>query len=129
MGELEWRYGFLGLLANVTMTPLLGALLASLAARSVGGGRILRGISASYVVAILVLAAGLGLFALDVRRVTPEMAATQITDYRVGAVIAATKYLLTMGALAWLAIAGFKAATPRSVHDGAPDRAAVAGGQ
>jgi hypothetical protein len=127
LGEFEWRYGFLGLLANLMMTPLMGALLASLAARSVGG-RTLRGVSASYVVAIVLLAIGLAVFALDVRKVTPEMAATHVTDYRVGAVIAAAKYLLTMGGLAWLAIAGFRSAPPGSAHDGVAHGATVVGG-
>jgi hypothetical protein len=107
---MPWRYGVLGLLANVVMTPLLGALLASLAARHVGRPAMLRGISASFFVLVIFLAAALVVFALDVRNVTPEMAATHITNYRAGAAIAAAKYLLTMGTLVWLAVAGFRVA-------------------
>jgi hypothetical protein len=110
-GTVRWRYGFLGLLANVMLTPLLGAMLASVVAYQLRHLGLLRGLSGLYVLGALLLGAALAVFARDALRLGPEIAAQRLTDYRAGAAIASGKYLLAMVGLAWLGLGGLKAAS------------------
>jgi hypothetical protein len=128
-GTLRWRYGFLGLLANVLLTPMLGAMLASLAAHQLRHLGLLRGVSGLYLAAVLLLGGALVVFVLDAMQLRPDIAAQQITNYRAGAAIASGKYVLGMVGLAWLGVAGFGAAAAVRADEGRRrSTAAVVGG-
>ena len=107
-GTLQWRYGFLGLLANVLMTPLLGVVLASVAAASLGHSGTLRVVSVLWLIGAALLLAAVVLFALDVLQLQPQVADQQVTNYRAGSSIAAGKFLLSIVALVWLGIGGLQ---------------------
>ena len=119
-GALQWRYGFLGLLANVLLTPLLGLVLASLVAIWLRQTRTLQVLAILCLVAALVCAVAIVLFALDVLQLGNQVAQASVTNYRAGAAIAGGKYVLAMAALVWLGIGGLR--TVRALRDGVRTR-------
>ena len=108
-GDLQWRYGSNGLLAGFLLTPLLGALLAGLAAHALGHRGMARFIAIFNVVGALLLFAAFVMFSLDVLEYRHAVPAEAISTYDIGALKAASKHLSTALAFAWLAIAGFSA--------------------
>src|SRR6185436_5152517 len=65
-GDLLWRYGSNGLLAGFLLTPLLGALLAGLAAHALGHRVMARLVATFNVVGAVLLFAASVMFSLDV---------------------------------------------------------------
>jgi hypothetical protein len=109
-GNLSWRYGFLGLLANFLLTPMLGAVLAAATAALLRHALTLRLLSITFIVLALLLGAGLGLFAMDVVQLRAQLAQEALPNYQRTAIIAACKYLTGMLALLWLGVGGLRTA-------------------
>ena len=109
-GNLEWRYGTIGLLSGFAMTPLIGMLIVTGTAGLLGHARVLRvGAIVSLVVAVL-LALATVLFVLDVLQFRPTVPLAAVANYDLGSWKAALKHLLVVVALAWLGHAAWRAA-------------------
>ncbi len=95
-GSMVWRYGFLGLLGNNLLTPLLGFTLAGAAAILTENPRALRILSWMAFGVGLGLVAVLGLFSLDVLQLRASVAPEAKAGFQIGAGIAAGKYALAV---------------------------------
>jgi hypothetical protein len=102
----QWRYGTIGLLSGFLLTPLLGLVLAQLAAAVLGHRAALRGLAMTAAAAALALVVACGLFSLDAiqqrANVPPEAKAT----FDVGSAKALFKHLTVAAVLlgsAWAA--------------------------
>jgi len=112
-GSVQWRYGFMGLLAGYLHTPVLGLTLALVLAYAMNHRRTLRALSALSVIGALGLLAVLGLFALDVLQISGTVPAERLASFRAGALIAELKHFTSLLALSMLGIGGWKTAAPR----------------
>jgi hypothetical protein len=106
--NLSWRYGFLGLLGNFFLTPMLGGVLASATAALLRHTLTLRVLSFAYIGLAALLAVGLLLFAMDVVQLRAQLTEDVIPNYQRTAALAASKYVLGMVALIWLGVGGLQ---------------------
>lgn len=109
-GQIEWRYGAVGLLAGYTLTPLLGGLILSVAAATAGHRGTLRGLGIWHLVVALGLVLLIGSFSLDALQVRRDTDAESRLVTEVGSARAAVKLLLTAIGAAWLGITGLRQA-------------------
>jgi MFS family permease len=109
-GNLQWRYGFMGITAAFLHTPILAGLLAMVFAFLLGHTGALRFLS------ILAVAVALGfliililfpLDALQLRSVTP---AERLPQFQVGAAIVELKHLTALVTLLLLGVGGWRTA-------------------
>lgn len=110
MGDPNWRYGFMGLMAAYLSTPVLGILLAMALSFVMGHKGTLRLISVASVLGFVALLVVLILFPLDViqvRSITPE---EQRSAFLTGAALAELKHLTAALVLALLGFGGWRTA-------------------
>jgi hypothetical protein len=123
-GDLVWRYGFLGFFANNLLTPLLGLTLAAVAAAMLGHRRLLRTLNFFCVLFALLLIGFAGIFSLDVLQVRSGVEPAAANAFKLGALIALSKYLAGAAGLLFLAwtgrrtIAGWQASPTRTGSSG-----------
>jgi hypothetical protein len=110
MGDPNWRYGFMGLMAAYLSTPTLGILMAMALSFVMGHKNTFRIFSVISVLGFVILLVVLILFPLDViqvRSMTPE---EQRSSLLVGAVLAELKHLAAALALVLLGFGGLRTA-------------------
>jgi hypothetical protein len=110
LGDPNWRYGFMGLMAAYLSTPVLGILLAMALSYVMGHRNTFRFISVISILGFVGLLVVLILFPLDViqvRSATPEQ---QLRSFQVGAVLAELKHFIATVALAFLGFGGLRTA-------------------
>jgi hypothetical protein len=112
-GSVQWRYGFMGLLAGYLHTPVLGIILALVLAYAMNHRRTLRSLSAISLVGAAGLFAVLLLFLLDVLQISGSVPAEQAASFRAGALIAELKHFTSLLALFMLGVGGWKSAGPK----------------
>lgn len=110
LGRLQWRYGFMGLLAGFLHTPILGLALAMVLAYAMAHRRILRLLSAVNLLGAFVLLAVLLFFALDVVQIRNTVPAERLPSFQAGALIAELKHLTSFVVLTLLGIGGWRTA-------------------
>jgi hypothetical protein len=108
--NVQWRYGFAGLMAAYLNTPILGLVLATGVAYGLRHGRALRLLSVLQLLVAVSLLLVIGVFALDllqVRASRPEAARPAVLA---GGGIAILKHLTAATVLALLGIGGWRTA-------------------
>ncbi len=117
LGNLQWRYGFMGLLAGFLHTPILGLVLAMALAYAMEHRRTLRLLSVMSFLGAVGLLAVLLFFALDVVQLRNAVPAERLPSFQAGALITELKHLTSCVALALLGIGGWKTAAPMGAGD------------
>ena len=109
-GDFRWRFGMVGLLSGFLLTPLLGMLVAAAAAMLLQHAGLLRVTAVLCGAGAAVLVLLVGVFALDVIQLRPEVTPTALAGFDFANLRAIAKHLLAAGALVWLALACRQAA-------------------
>jgi hypothetical protein len=108
LGDLQWRFGTVGLLAGFILTPLLGMLVA-VAAAAIRGDRVFQRFVALLNLALaLVLSVMFVVFALDWLQVRTTIPPSGHGTIDVGSVKALVRYAGVALALAWLGVMGWR---------------------
>jgi hypothetical protein len=126
-GELQWRYGFAGLMAAYLHTPILALVMVTASAYALGHTKTLRALSAFEVVmafGIVLIAVGFSLDLLQVRASRPEEVRGAVMA---GGLIAVAKHLSSAAVLLLLGIGGWRTAKVASSQATTVDKAAEAG--
>ena len=108
-GDVQWRYGSLGILSGFLHTPLLGVVFLLGFAAVLGHRIVIRVVSIACVVLVPLVLIVEAVFALDMLQVRVAVPEEARSVYDTGAAKAAIKYMLMALALAWLGIAGIRA--------------------
>ncbi len=87
-GNLQWRYGFMGLLAGFPHTPILGLALAMSLAYAMKHDRTLRMLSAINLIGAAGLLAVLLFFPLDVVQLESAVPTEGLPSFQAGSLIA-----------------------------------------
>jgi len=101
-GNVQWRYGFSGLLASFLHTPMLGLLLALAVAWQGRQRRVLWFLGILQVVAAVAMVGIVSLFALDLLQVRGFRPPDSLPAMFVGGAVSGGKYLVAATALAFL---------------------------
>jgi hypothetical protein len=107
-GNVQWRYGFMGLMASYLQTPILALALAMVLALVLRHGLVLRLLSVLSFVGIPLLFLVMVIFALDVLQLRDLTPVERLSAFKVGAVLAELKHLSAIAVLALLGIGGWK---------------------
>lgn len=110
LGNVQWRYGFMGLLSGFLHTPILGLMIAMITALSLGHRRVLRSLSGVCLAGAVLLGLVVLFFALDVVQVRAMRPAGQLSSFTAGALIAELKHVTAFVALSLLGFGGWKTA-------------------
>ena len=117
LGSLQWRHGFMGLLAGFLHMPILGLVLAMALAYAMAKGKTLRLLSALSLVGATCLLAVFLFFALDVIQIRGSIPAERLPSFKAGALIAELKHLTSCVALGLLGTGGWKTAAQFEVNE------------
>lgn len=109
-GTLQWRYGMMGLLASYTHTPILGLVLAMIAAFGLRHTGVLRTVSVLSLLGGLVLLIVLVMFPLDVVQMGSNAPPEARPSMKAGAIIAELKHGTGFLALVLLGLGGWRTA-------------------
>jgi len=110
LGSMQWRFGAIGILSNYLISAVFGLLLATLVAALLGQRTMLRFSAALNVLIAVVLFALTLLFALDVLQLRSAVRPEAGEMFRIGALKAAFKIVMTGVALLLLGVGAFRAA-------------------
>jgi hypothetical protein len=124
----RWRFGFFGLMSNAMMIPLVGVLIAFVAASIFEHRRfqrVLGGLATVVVVCALVM---LALFALDALQVRPQVKPAAALAFNVATVTAIIKSLLGVATLSAFAVAAFRGPRLRRSSTASAANTIVVGG-
>jgi len=116
LGDVDWRYGAIGLLSGFTLTPILGGLIIVAVAALAEHRGMLRVAALGHLVAAGALLLLIAAFELDAVQLRRDMASEARTAAAVGAGKAALKLVLTASALVWIGIAGLRRLGPRPMR-------------
>lgn len=122
-GNVQWRYGFMGLMGGFLHTPILGITIAMIVAFVLGHTRMLRVLSGLSLAGAVLLGLVLVFFPLDVIQVRSVRPPAQSTPFLAGALIAELKHLTSFVALLLIGLGGWR--TARTLGS---ERAAKSGG-
>jgi hypothetical protein len=117
LDSLQWRYGFMGLLAGFLHTPILGVTLAMALAYALRHGTVMRILAALELVCAAGLALVLVFFALDVVQLRSTVPADRLPSFQVGALIAELKHFTSFIALVLLGLGGWRTAASLKVRE------------
>jgi hypothetical protein len=110
--NLQWRYGTVGLLSGMWLTPLFGVAFLIVCATLLEHDMVLRILGAVNVVAAVILSAMLVLFVLDWLQVRPTIPDEGRTSMDVGSIKALLKHILVIVLVGWTGMAGWLAGRP-----------------
>jgi hypothetical protein len=109
LGQVEWRFGTLGLLSGFTLSPLLGLIMCMAAAAVLEHRIVQRALAAVSMLGAVLLLAIVVIFALDwlqFRAAAPEDARRGMD---IGSTKAILKHAIVAAAFLWLGFAGWRA--------------------
>ncbi len=109
-GNLQWRYGFIGITAAFLHTPILAGLLAMVFAFLLGHSGALRALSILALVVALGFLIVLILFPLDALQLRSVTPAERLSQFQVGATIVELKHFTAMLTLLFLGFGGWRTA-------------------
>ncbi len=110
LGNVQWRYGFAGLLSGFLHTPLLGMLIATLAATFFRDRTVLQILAAVSVVSAAILLIVMPLFILDVLELRATTPPERVAAFQAGALFALFKHFTATIAFTLLGVGAFKTA-------------------
>jgi hypothetical protein len=113
-GNLQWRYGSMGLMAAYLHTPILALFLAAFFGFLMDHRLTLRLVSVVSLLTALVLVVVLILFPLDVIQLRGGVAEEQRASFLAGAVLAELKHFTALISLLLLSVGGWK--TAKSIY-------------
>jgi hypothetical protein len=119
--EVSWRFGTFGLLANSSVTPILGLATALAAGVTLDHSRFVRLLAIAEIALALLVILGLALFALDFLQLRHAVTAQARASYDGGSLRAAVNAALAAATLAVLGAAGLRA-TARGAGRAQPGR-------
>jgi chromate transport protein ChrA len=112
LGDVDWRFGTVGLLAGFVLTPLLGVVALVVVAAALDHPAVLRAVSGLNLAVAVATLAMLVLFTLD----WIQMRATAQPEIRpnmdVGTLKAMVKHVFSAATLGWLGLAGWRVTRP-----------------
>jgi chromate transport protein ChrA len=121
VADVQWRYAFLGLLANYVLTMQSGVVFAFVATALAGHYRVMRWLSGvSALLAVILLVATI-LFSLDVLQLRISVPAEERLIFKVGALKSAAKLLLAVAFTGFVGAAGWIASGRRASRAARPD--------
>lgn len=109
-GVVQWRYGALGLLANTMLIPLLGGLIAVLAAHVLRQPIMLRVLASLMILSALLITAMIVLFALDALQLRPTIRPEVRGRFDLANLRVLATTAVTLGAVVALTTSAFRAA-------------------
>jgi hypothetical protein len=109
IGNMQWRFGAIGILSNYLISGVFGLLLATLVAAFLGHRGVLRTSAVIDLVVAALLLALMLLFALDVLQLRQTVRPEAGEMFKIGALKASLKLLMTAAALAVLGVRALKA--------------------
>ena len=121
MGNLQWRYGFMGLMAAYLHTPILAVVLAMGLAYYLQHSLTLRLLSLLGFLGALVLFIVLVLFPLDVIQLRSQIAQERLSSFQAGALLAELKHFTAFVALLLLGFGGWRTARDLSKKNRSPE--------
>ena len=121
LGEVEWRYGAIGLLTAHLLTPVLAMGLAMVVAFALRHRGALKALSVLSLVGALILIVAMGFFALDVMQLRNVRPPESLPSFQAGALIAELKHFTAFIALTLLGLGGWSTAGRLADADEAVD--------
>jgi len=116
VGQVEWRFGTLGQLSGVTLTPVLGMILCMTAAALLEHRVMQRILAVVNVLVAVLLFAFIVIFAFDWLQYRAAAPPEARTGMDVGSIKAIIKHALVAVAFLWLGFAGWRAGRDRGGH-------------
>lgn len=110
LGEVEWRYGAIGLLTAHLLTPVLAMGLAMVVAFALRHRTTLKALSVLSLVGALILIVAMAFFALDVMQLRNVRPPESLPSFQAGALIAELKHFTAFIALTLLGLGGWSTA-------------------
>ncbi|MDH3497185.1 MAG: hypothetical protein OER21_10500 [Gemmatimonadota bacterium] len=112
VGELQWRYGSIGLLSGFWLTPLFGVALGAICASVLEHRRVLRTLAVLSLIAVFVMSGLVVLFTLDWLQVRPTIPAEGKASMDVGSLKALVKHGVVAVLFVWFGVAGWQTSRP-----------------
>ena len=109
VGQVEWRFGTLGLLSGFTLSPLLGLIMCMAAAAVLEHRIVQRVLAVLALIGAVKMSAIIVIFSLDWLQFRAQAPAEARPGMDVGSVKAVIKHALVAASLVWLGIAGWRA--------------------
>jgi hypothetical protein len=109
LGDVDWRYGAVGLLSAYLLTPLVGIVLLLGVAIGLQHRRIVRILSVVNIVVALLIAFAVVFYALDMLQLRGGVPDEARPRFDVGAAKATVKHVAVAMGLAWLGFVGARA--------------------
>ncbi len=109
LGQVEWRFGTLGLLSGFTLSPLLGLVMCMAAAAVLEHRVVQRVLAVLALFGAVAMVGSIVVFSLDWLQFRAAAPAEARTGMDVGSVKAIIKHALVAASLIWLGIAGWRA--------------------
>lgn len=113
VGQIEWRFGTIGLLSGFTLSPVLGLVMCMIAAAVLEHRLAQRAFAIVGVLGAVVLIGLSVIFAFDWLQYRAGAPAEARRPMDTGSLKAIVKHLLVAGSLLWLGIAGWHAGRQR----------------
>ncbi len=115
-GDVQWRFGAIGLLAGFTLTPLLGIFGALLAASLLELTAVQRVIAFLSVALAAILVLALPLFVLDWLQMRASAPPEAVGPMDVGSIKAMFKHLAVAASLIWFGVFAWRQAKREAAH-------------
>lgn len=109
VGQVEWRFGTLGLLSGFTLSPLLGLIMCMAAAAVLEHRSVQRVLAVLALIGAVTMSAIIVIFSLDWLQFRAAAPAEARPGMDVGSVKAVIKHALVAASFVWLGIAGWRA--------------------
>jgi hypothetical protein len=113
VGNVQWRYAFVGLLSNYVLTMLAGVVFAAVAAAIARHVRVMRWVAGVAAAVALALALVTIVFSLDVLQLRVSVPPEEKLLFKIGALKAAAKLSVAFVYIGSVAIAGWVASRSR----------------
>lgn len=106
--DIQWRFATGGLLSGYLLTPLLGVLLAMIAAALLEHRVVQRSLAIVSIVVAVALVGVMGVFTLDVLQLRGDVNPQLKSSYQLASSKALIKYVSSLVAFVWMSVIGFR---------------------